>query len=69
MISMTGISFFIAHRGNVPGCPENTTDPQLIVKCHELNRPVWVMAQDLSRTEVAKLINYGVDGIIADLPA
>jgi glycerophosphoryl diester phosphodiesterase len=41
-------------------------NPQLIVKCHELNRPVWVMTQDFTRTEFEKLIKYGVDGIISD---
>ena len=43
-------------------------NPQLVKKVQQLGKPVWTTANDAPRKELEKLIKYGVNGILSDLP-
>ena len=43
-------------------------NPKLVKQVHQQGRPVWTTANDAPRQELLKLINFGVNGILTDLP-
>jgi len=42
--------------------------PELIDKVHALGKPVWVIAGDASREQLAAFMALGIDGILSDFP-
>ncbi len=43
-------------------------DPSLVEQVHKSGKPVWTTANDAGREELLKLIKFGVNGILTDLP-
>ena len=42
--------------------------PRLIDKVHGLGKPVWIIAGDAPREQLAAFVQLGVDGILSDYP-